>query len=132
MAEVFGWPEGRVYYWTGTATASGEPGYFEAASFSLTYGYSNYRTMDSAYHDTLTGQRADVTIGSMWSTNALLAIADARTAVHLHFVASGSTNGTAGIYLYSGRIDRLELQGQNNDVYRQSVTYHANVWSAYG
>ncbi len=130
MSEAFAWPEGTFWYWTGTA-GSAQVAYGENLSLSLVYGWSNYRTMDSAYHNTLTGQRADVQAGAVWSTNALQKIFDAKTAVHLHFVASGTVNGTAGLYLWSGVIDTLDYQGQQKDVYRQSMSYHCNEWSAY-
>ena len=58
-------------------------------------------------------------------------IANAGTAVHIQISASG-IHGTAGIVLFSGHIDTYQVMDQRANVMRQTLTYHANVWSAYG
>ncbi len=60
MAETFAWPEGTVYLWTGTATASAIVAYAERVYGTLVYGVDNFRTLDGTYHNLWTGQRADI------------------------------------------------------------------------
>ena len=132
MAETFAWPEGTMYLWTGSATASAIVAYAESVYGTLAYGVDNFRTLDGAYHNLWTGQRADVYIGAMYTTDmlALRKFADAQTGVFLHLKHSGS-QGSAGYFLYSGAINSVGLAGREGDVYRLTFAYQANVWSAY-
>jgi hypothetical protein len=132
MAETFAWPEGSVYLWTGATTASAVVAYAEHVYGTLLYGIDNFRTLDGTYHNLWTGQRADVYVGAFYTTDAqqLQVIADAQTAIHAHLKHSGLA-GSAGLFLYSGAIDSVQLQGAAGDVYRFSLQFHANNWSAY-
>jgi hypothetical protein len=132
MSEVFSWPEGQVLIWTGTADATGIAAFAENTQVVLAYGWENYRTLDSAYHDRFTGQRADYTIAALYTTTTttLQTIADTKTGVHWHFKHS-AYHGSAGTYLYSGTIDSLNFAGQKNGLYQWTCAGHANAWSAY-
>jgi len=134
MGESFVWPEGNVYLWTGSAS-SALVAYAEQTNVRMAYGYYNSRSLDLAYHDTLTGQRVDVTVGSLYcpDASALQRMFDAKTAVHAHFkhALTGGAAGSAGHFLYSGRMDALQVAGQDGNAYRLLMTYHANIWSAY-
>jgi len=132
MGESFTWSEGNIYLWTGSATASAVPAYAEDTQVTLGYGWDNWATVSGVWNDTLTGERADLTFGTLYTTDnsALMAFHAAKTAVHVH-LRHDALNTSAGVYLYSGRIDEVMLAGRTNDIYRFRVTYHANVWSAY-
>lgn len=132
MGEVIAWPEGSIYLWTGTATASALVGYATDTRASFNYGVSNYRTLDGIYHNLYTGQRCDVSIGMLYTPDlsALQTMVEAQTAIHIHL--KHTANGvSAGRLLYSGAVDSLSLNGNEGSIYQVSVNYHANVWSAY-
>lgn len=132
MSETFAWPEGAIYLWTGTATARAIPAYAQQVQGTFTQGWDNFATLDGTWHNVLTGQRAEITIGALYTVDtALRALADAQTGVHLHLTHS-ALGASAGYLLYSGRFDRMTLAGREGEVFRFSLAYHANEWSAYG
>ena len=132
MPEVISWREGSIYLWTGTATASALLGYAKDMSVNQVVGYDNYQTFDTAYHDNDTGQRADANVGALYTTDSLTLqkFFDAKTGVHVHFKHTG-VYGSAGIFLYSGRIDSLVLAGTEKTMTQWRFQYHANRWSSY-
>jgi hypothetical protein len=132
MTEAISWPEGAIYLWTGTATASALVGLARDTTLSLLYGIDNYQTFDTAYHDLHTGQRADVGVGSLYTTDRLTlsTFADAKTAVHMHLAHTG-VYGSAGWFLYSGALDLVQVAGGDGRTFEYRVQYHANRWSAY-
>lgn len=133
MSESFAWPEGAVWLWTGSAAGSALAAYATETRVSVAHGWDSYRTLDGAWHTRHTGQRADVQIGALYCRDnaALLALADAQTAVHLHFRHANPLNETAGRFLWSGVIDALEEIGREGDLYRLALRYHCHAWSAY-
>lgn len=131
MAEVFAWREGQVYVWTGNSTVSALTAYAQNINASLVYGWNNRRLVTGTYQDVLTGVRVDVQIGAMYTPDAILqkfALLTAETHLHLRHSSLG---GTAGIFLWSGRIDRIDIQGNEGNVYNFTVAYHSNVVSGY-
>lgn len=133
MSESFAWPEGAIYLWTGTATASAIPTYAQSIQGSFERGWDNFATLSGGWRNTLTGERADVTIGTLYTVDnaALRAFDAAKADVHMH-IRHDVQGASAGYLLYSGRIDRMSLGGRDDDIYQFTVDYHANVWSAYG
>jgi hypothetical protein len=57
-------------------------------------------------------------------------MAESATAIHFKFIHSG-VNGTAGMFLYSGRVDNLSIQGAEGQIYTYSMRAHFNNWSAF-
>ena len=98
---------------------------------SMVRGYDNFQTLTGTWKNTHTGQRADLSIGALYTLDntALQRLFDAATAVHIHL--SHSALATAGIWLYSGMIDSIEIAGREGDMYRYLMTYHCNAWSSY-
>jgi hypothetical protein len=131
-SETFSFPEGTLWLWTATATASAQVMYAQNSRAALTHGWVNMPTMDGSYYDHLTGQRADVSIGALYSPDLTIQrMFNSATAIHMRMNHS-SIMGSAGYYFYSGRIDNLELAGSDGSVFKFNMTYHANKWSAYG
>ena len=132
--EVVAWPEGSIYLYTGSVGAgtSALVAYAADVSLTLTRAWDNYPTLDDIYHDVQTGRRADLTIGALYTVgnSALNAFERAGSAVHVHLKHSG-LGFSAGYQIYSGRIDRVALNGRAGDVFRYQITYHANEWSGY-
>lgn len=133
MSETFVWPEGSIHVWTGSATASAVIVYAQAIQGTFTRGWDNFPVLDGTWRDVLTGERADITFNMLYCTNnsAIRTFDAAKTGVHMH-LRHTALDASAGVLLYSGRIDMLQLAGSERQSFQNGVTYHANVWSAYG
>lgn len=130
--EAFGWPEGQVYLWTGTATASAVVALAQNTQGVFQRGWETHQSIDGVYGQHLTGQRADVSIGAVYTYDATIKrMVDAATAIHLKLYHS-SINGSAGLILYSGVVDAFGLNGSENNPYVYTLQYHCHIWSAYG
>ena len=130
--EVFGWPDGSVWFWTGAGGSSAVVAYATETTVREYHGAENFQTLDGTYHNVATGRMCQVTIGAMYCADVLPleTMASAQTAVHVQMHQANGL-GSAGRVLYSGFIDNLEIAGRERDMYRVNMTYHANVWSAY-
>lgn len=132
MAETFAWPEGDVIMWTGTASAV-VVGYTQQTNAQFTQGWANVGpTIGGSYSDHLTGKRVNVSMTLLYYPGSVAqAMFEAATAVHMHLRHNNGVGGSAGHYLYSGRIDTMTPAGGERNMYTLALTYHANVWSAY-
>lgn len=129
--EAFAFPEGQLYLWTGSATASALVAYARSIQLQLRLGFSNRPTL-AGYYDHLTGQRADLTIETVYSPSLTLQkLFESATAVHAH-LSHAHVGGSAGVYLHSGRLADVTINSQENGVLKFSLAYYANRWSAYG
>jgi len=134
MAETYGWPEGTVYLWTGSATSSAVVAYAQNVRATLQRGWDNYQTLDGLWHDRHTGQRADVQIGALLTrdNSALNAMFEATAVlVHMHLIYDHNAGGSAGRFLYSGKIDALTDGGGDKQSTTMELAYHCNLWTAY-
>lgn len=132
MSEVYSWLESQVYIFTGTATASARVAYAEDTNLTLQYGWSNQPSMSGVYRDHRTGQAATLSVGAWFSNDLTVArVFTSATAVHVH-IRHANLYGSAGFFLYSGRFDSFTEQGSNGAIFKYSLAYHANYWSAYG
>jgi hypothetical protein len=132
MAEAYSWPEGSIAFWTGSATASAVVAYATTNDLTLARGWENRRTLSGNYYDLLTGQRADLSVGAVYTSDLTLArMIESATAVHVRLNHTNVVNGSAGFLLYSGRVDALRYAGTDAAPYTYQLTYHANQWSAY-
>lgn len=130
--EAYSWAEGQIAFWTGSATASAVVAYATNSDLALAWGWNNYQTLDGSYHDSFTGQRADLSVGAVYTSDATLyRMAKSGTAVHVRLTHYNPVNGTAGFVLYSGRVDALRYAGSEGAPYTYQLTYHSNQWSAY-
>lgn len=131
-AEGYSWIEGSIWVSTGVAFAtSALIGYAEMSTEGRNYGWVNTPAAGGTYYDHLTGQRADIPLQAVYTFDqTLIKIAEAKTALHFKFLQN-TINGSAGCYYYSGHIDRVEIKGQDGQVYKYSVQAHFNQWSAY-
>lgn len=135
MSEVYSWTEGSLYLYTGSATASAVVTYAENSHLTLMRGWDNRANLSGNYRDHLTGQRADLTIQTMLSNDwRAVLMYESATAVHLHIkqIKPSYMTASAGVWLYSGRVDSLQFNGSRNQAYTFSLSYHCNAWSAYG
>lgn len=129
--EAFSWPEGQIAFWTGSATASAVVGYALNSDLTLARGWENRRNLSGGYYDLITGQRADLTIGAVYTSDAtIVRMVESATAVHVRIAHYNPINGTGGYALYSGRVDALRFAGSEDAPYTWQLTYHANYWSA--
>ena len=133
MPESFSWMEGAAWYSTGVPfVTSGLFAYCENTQVVEQWGWVYTPAANGAYRDHLTGQRADVTIQAAYTFNMTIArVAESATALHMKFLHN-TINGSAGLNLYSGRIDTQTFIGQRAGVYQFSLRAHFGSWSAFG
>lgn len=132
MGEVFTWNEGQVWVWTGSATASALVSFAQNMQLSLVRGWDNVPSLAGNYRDHITGRRADLLLGALYTHDAALQRIDAaETAVHVKLLHTG-IHGSAGWLLWSGRIDSITPIGSEGNPYLFQLAYHANRWSAFG
>lgn len=132
MAEVYAWPEGELYIWSGAATASGSPvAYVTNATLTTQWQWSNDPRLDGSYRNHLQGQRANINAALAYTIGtSAVTLAQNTAVVHVKFQHNG-VNGSAGFIGYSGQIDSLNLQGSEGGTYGLSMAAHCNIWSAY-
>jgi hypothetical protein len=133
MSESFAWPEGAIWLWTGSASASALVAHATDMRATFDHGWQSYRTLDGGWHNRHTGQRAEVVISALTcrDNTALRALFEAQTAVHLHLRSVNSLNESAGQWLWSGVIDALDEIGREGDLTRLVLRYHCHAWSGY-
>ena len=133
MYQVYGWPDGKIWLWTGGAGAtSATAEYASDSQARFMHGAENIQNISGVYRDVPTGRRVDVTIGALYSLDwrPVLLMASAETAVHMHFAQNDKLT-SAGHFLWSGFIDSVEIVGRERGLYQLRFAYHANRWSAY-
>ena len=131
MPEAYAWPEGSVSIYTGAGATSAVVAYAQNSNLALTRGWMNQVTLGGAYSDHLTGQRADVSLGAVYTFDKTLQkLHESATAVHMKLMHS-SINGSAGFILYSGRIDSFQYAGTEENPYTYTLAAHFNAWSAF-
>lgn len=129
---VFAGHEASVWIWTGSHTQSGSIAqYVETFSVNLQTQYANEPAVNGVYYDHLTNRRADASMGGMIAYgNRLMQIQKLETAVHMKVMLQDHT-GSAGVLLYSGRIDSLTPNGALGQVWKYGLQYHSNLWSSF-
>lgn len=133
MPESFSWPEGNVYIWTGNATPSTSAVFALAQNSRLpiTYGWDNRANASGTYYDHKTGQRADLNIQAVYTVNTTITkIFLSATAVHMKLIQTNII-GSAGFFLYSGRIDNLQYIGNERQPFAYTLQAHFNAWSGF-
>lgn len=131
MGEAFSWMEGQVWISTGVPFAtSAYFAYAESTRVTRQIGYVNTPGAGGVYTNHSTGQKADVNIGAAYAYPTIDKYFEAQTAVHMKFVQS-TINGSAVLYLYSGRIQSLSVIGARGDVFKYELQAYFNNWSAY-
>lgn len=132
MPEAYSWIEGQMWLSTGVPfVTSALIALAEQSNATMQFGWVNQVAASGNYTDFTTGQRGNVSWGVVHTFDkTLIKLAEAKTAVHLK-MHHNTINGSAGVYLWSGRIDSYSIVGQNAGVYRLTMQAHFNSWSAY-
>jgi hypothetical protein len=134
MPEVFTWMEGRIAVWTGSAApvaASAVIAYAENMQALMSYGWDEHESIDGAYARHLTGQSVDLSIQALYTHDAtIVRMVQSATAMHVHLYQS-SINGSAGYQFYSGHVIGFSLAGNRDAPHVYTLSYRANIMSAY-
>jgi len=131
MAESFAFSEGALSVWTGVAPAV-EIALVRNTNVSLSRGIINQQSINGNYFNTVTGQRADVSMNIAFTPDiTLFQLFNQASGVHIH-IAHSHAMGSAGLYLYSGAFDFYGVNGNEANIFTSPLLYHANEWSAYG
>lgn len=133
MAEAFSWMDGSLFMWTGAAAPSTSAvfAYTRDSRGNFMFGWDNRAAANRTYRDHLTGLRCDVYINSVYTNDTTITkIAESATAVHMKLLQSHAI-GSAGYFLYSGRIDAIQYQGNEKNPFIYTLNVHFNSWSAF-
>lgn len=133
MPESFSWNEGNIYIWTGAAAPSTSAvfAYAENTRIPMMRGWDNRPAANGTYRDHLTGLRCDVSIEAVYTVDAtMMKIVESATAVHMKFIHTNGI-GSGGFFLYSGRIDSFQIQGNERNPYKYNMNAHFNAWSGF-
>ena len=130
--QVYAWPEGQVAIWTGAGASSAVFTYAQNTTVTLTYGWMKRQVGDASYHAHVTGQQAAISVAAARTySNAIVTMAEAKTAVHMKFIHSG-IHGTAGYTFYSGQLLSVTENGSENSPFTYTIAGDFNLWSAFG
>jgi hypothetical protein len=141
MAEVFSFPEGRLYLWqayTGvTASANATSGtaiaFAQDSTLAFAYGWSDFPNADGSYVRGYTEQHVSLSISHLFGDMATFKLANSRSALNARFEAYNSgMSASAQWTLYSGVVDTFNVVQSDNASFKASMTFHANIWSAVG
>lgn len=131
MADSFSYPEGTLYLWTGQNPSSAIA-FVQNTNVTLAHGIINQQAVNGNYFNVVTGQRADVYFTVTFTPDMrLFGMFNQSTGVHMQ-IDHTHAGGSAGIFLYSGAFDNLSINGNEGGMFTMPLSYHANVWSAYG
>ena len=133
MAEAFSWMDGLLYIYTGAAAPSTSAliAYAQNSRGNFAYGWDNRAAANGTYRDHKTGQRVDLFINAIYTNDTTITkITESATAVHFKLMQSHAI-GSAGYFLYSGRIDAIQYQGSDKNPFVYSLNAHFNAWSAF-
>jgi len=133
MPEAFSWMDGTVSIWTGAAAPSTSAviAYAEDTKVPINRGWDNRAAANGTYYNHQTGQRCDLSIAAVYTVDTTIAkIHESATAVHMK-VMQVNAIGSAGYFLYSGRIDSLNYQGSQKNAFKYTMNAHFNAFSAF-
>lgn len=132
MSEVYVWPEGQVWLWTGSHTASGAPlAYATECSVQAAYPFQSEASLAGTYRPHRAGQRAEVTLGTLYAHDARVkTLFQATAATHCKVMQSGVA-GSGGWLATSGRIVSLSEQGSEGRPFTYRVQYVAHEWTGW-
>lgn len=132
MTQAFAWPEGQVAIWTGNGATSAVFLYAQNTTVTINYGWNKRQVGDGSYHSHITGQQASISVAAARTySNAVVKMAEAKTAVHMKFIASG-IHGSAGYVFYSGQLMSVSENGSEGSPYSYTIAGDFNLWTAFG
>jgi hypothetical protein len=134
--EVFAFPEGKLYLYasaSGTASGSGVA-WVENAEIGFVYGWLDEERMGGVHREYRTGQRVDLTIGTMVGDLSLWRLADAGSALNAKFegLVTGGRIQSAQWIIYSGMADSVRIAQQDGDLFRGQFAMHGWEYSGFG
>lgn len=128
---IFTFNDGELYAWTGDTPSLNPVAFVTDIQATPVREWRNIQLLNGDYRNVLAGERVDAAFSVEYSLSAFWDFFEATGQVHLH-IAHLREGASAGLYMYSGVIDSMPIQGADGGANRQSVQYHANEWSAYG
>lgn len=133
MSELFSWPEGDLYVYTGSHTASGSPiAYVTNINVNASRAWQTDPAVDGTYHGHIVARRVDYSFQVGWLFGETLAILHAaETALHVKLQANMPTIGSAGLLVYSGYMPDLSWNGNEGGVFNHGVNGFGHAWSAF-
>ncbi len=134
MAEVFAWPEGRLWIYSANAVSPTVIAYAERVSLSVEMEWRRYRNLSTgAWDQRITEVHSDkrvmVNIGLMWSDNTWLLRTNSASAWNVSFSAENPVS-TAAWMVWSAVIVKAQQIGQMGGLGRFTMALRAPDFSA--
>ena len=135
MTEVFTWPEGSAYIWSGNSTTSALLTFARNATVVASVTRHAYRPPFAAARVyTEIDRRATLTIGQAFSQKDLLGYTQnaAGGIVHCHVKYTVPAVGiSGGMFLWTGSIESNSINGSDGGEVALSIQGTFDNWSAY-
>lgn len=135
MAEVFIWPEGSAYIWTGNSTTSALLSYCRNITNTRTKTYQHYRPPhQGTYTDYVLTSAATLSMGQGYSQLNAIKLFELASGgeVHMHLkhvIPNVSFSG--GVFLYSGNFLNVNYAAQDDAILFTNLSMNFQAWSAY-
>jgi hypothetical protein len=132
--EVFAWPEGRLWVYSGGAVSPAAVAFVERVRFDFNVDWARYRNLTTGEWAARSNyvkadQSVAISWGAFWSDITWLARARSATAWNLSYSAEHPI-ATAAIQVLSAVIPRVSLAGQMGGVFRFEGSFQALDFSA--
>lgn len=135
--EVYAFAEGKLYLYasaSGTTSGSGIA-FARDATLNLAYGWDENLAYGGTWTRALTARRADLSISHLLADQSTFNIANGTACVNAKFeglITAGSLSKSAQWTLYSGVIDAFSVAQVDGELFKCSISFHANEWTAIG
>jgi hypothetical protein len=133
MAEVFTWPEGSAYFWSGDSTNSALLTFAQNATVSLSIARFSYRPPTATQRTYIElNRQAALSISQGFSQKSMLNYGQnaAGGAIHCH-ITHGNVGTSGGMYLWTGEIQNMNIAGIDGQAITLSMQAQFEKWSAY-
>ena len=137
MAEVFVWPEGSAYLWTGNSSTSALVTFATRATVSPSIERYSYRApYATTYTHIELDRRMRLSISQAWSpdskTLANFLQNAAGGAAHCHvFALTPGVSGSGGWFGWTGVLEAGDLSTEDGGVHPFNINGWFEAWSAY-
>src|SRR5512147_1132000 len=113
MSEVYSWPEGACYLWTGGASTSALIAYARNVTVTKQITYARFKSPHATtYTNYPIASAVTLSIGQLYADSTLQKMFNSATGggYHVHVKnLNASTNDSAGVFLYSGNLTTQDI-----------------------
>lgn len=135
MSEVYSWPEGACYIWTGAASTSALIAYARNVTVTKQITYARFKPPHSlTYVNYPIASSVTLAIGQLYADATLQKMFNSATGggyhVHIKNLNAG-TNDSGGIFVYSGNLNSQDIGTTEGALSTQTVNGIFPSWGDY-